>query len=60
MFAPCGGASVIDAAPAGSLPCRILAGAANDTRATAAVDRLLHERQITYVADFVANAGGVI
>jgi leucine dehydrogenase len=38
----------------------MLVGAANDTLADASCADLLAERDITYVPDFVSNAGGVI
>ena len=60
VFAPCAAARVISAATADELRCRIVAGAANDTLDTNASARLLADRGITYVPDFVANAGGVI
>ncbi|WP_210495466.1 Glu/Leu/Phe/Val dehydrogenase [Patulibacter sp. SYSU D01012] len=60
VFAPCAIARVIDATTVERLRCRIVAGAANDTLAFPAVADRLVERGITYVPDFVANAGGVI
>jgi leucine dehydrogenase len=51
---------VLDAQAVEALNCRIVAGAANDTLAAPSVAQLLHERGITYVPDYVANAGGVI
>lgn len=60
VFAPCAMAKVITAENAGSLNCRIVAGAANDTLATEdAADRLA-ESGVLYVPDFIVNAGGVI
>jgi leucine dehydrogenase len=60
VFAPCAGARVITAANVASLGCRIVAGAANDVLSERAVARALNERGITYVPDFLINAGGVI
>jgi leucine dehydrogenase len=60
VFAPCASSAVLDARTATSVSCRIVAGAANDTLATPEADRVLRDRRITYVPDFVANAGGVI
>jgi leucine dehydrogenase len=42
------------------LRCRAVAGAANNQLAHDGVDRLLADRGILWVPDFVANAGGVI
>jgi len=60
VFAPCGPPSVIDVARAGTLRCSIVCGAANNPLADARAARVLHERQILYVPDFLANAGGLI
>ena len=60
VLAPCAAARVVNAETAPTLGCRIVAGAANDTLDTGETARLLAERGITYVPDFVANAGGVI
>lgn len=60
VFAPCAVARVIDAAVVPRLRCRIVAGAANDTLSSEIVADDLAARQITYVPDFLANAGGVI
>lgn len=60
VFAPCAGARVIDDETARRLPARLVAGAANDVLADPGVAETLTERGITYVPDFVANAGGVI
>ncbi len=46
--------------PIGRLHCSIVAGAANDTLGHRADAELLAARGITYVPDFVANAGGVV
>ncbi len=60
VLAPCAVARVLDAKSIPALRCRIIAGAANDTLATPLDAELLHRSGITYVPDFVANAGGVI
>lgn len=60
VLAPCAAARVINAATADDLACRIVAGAANDTLDCNETALLLADRGITYVPDFVANAGGVI
>ena len=60
VFAPCAVARVIDPDSVGRLHCSIVAGAANDTLSHRADAELLAARGITYVPDFVANAGGVV
>lgn len=60
VFAPCASARVVTPATVERLACRIVAGAANDTLADRACADLLAARGITYVPDFVANAGGVV
>ena len=60
VFAPCAVARVIDPESVGRLRCSIVAGAANDTLSHRADAELLAARGITYVPDFVANAGGVV
>jgi leucine dehydrogenase len=60
VLAPCATGPVIDRAIIDALHCRIVAGGANDVLATRAVAPRLAERHISYVPDFVINAGGVI
>ena len=60
VFAPCAVARVVSADNVADLRCRVIAGAANDTLDSPAVAGLLRERGITFVPDFIANAGGVI
>ncbi|AXH95277.1 Glu/Leu/Phe/Val dehydrogenase [Ornithinimicrobium avium] len=60
VFAPCAVARVITAANAGQVRARVVAGAANDTLDAPGVADLLRRRGITYVPDFIANAGGVL
>jgi leucine dehydrogenase len=60
VFAPCAVARVVDEQSVDGLACRIIAGAANDTLADATFAPRLAARGITYVPDFLANAGGVI
>jgi valine dehydrogenase (NAD+) len=60
VLAPCAAGGMIDEGIARSLDCRVVVGAANnplDTRATA---RILNERGILFVPDFLANCGGLI
>lgn len=60
VFAPCSVAKVITPETVGLLRCRMIAGAANDTLSEDRCADMLAERKITYVPDFVSNAGGVI
>jgi leucine dehydrogenase len=60
VFAPCAVARMLDPASIARAGARIVAGASNDTLADASCANLLAQRGITYVPDFVANAGGVI
>jgi leucine dehydrogenase len=60
VLSPCSVAKVVTPATVGQLRCRMLVGAANDTLSDAGCAKLLAERDITYVPDFVSNAGGVI
>ncbi|HET9076989.1 MAG TPA: Glu/Leu/Phe/Val dehydrogenase dimerization domain-containing protein [Acidimicrobiales bacterium] len=60
VFAPCASARIIDEQNMAGLGARIVAGAANDTLSSRGCAKLLADRDVTYVPDFVANAGGVI
>ena len=60
VFAPCAVARVVTAAGVDRIRARVVAGAANDTLDTPEVADLLQAAGITFVPDFVANAGGVI
>ena len=60
VFAPCAVGGVIDLAVAGSLPCKVVCGGANNVLADDAAVDVLAQRGVIYVPDFVANAGGVI
>ncbi len=60
VLAPCSVAKVIAAETVPQLRCRMLIGAANDTLDDDGCATLLARRGITYVPDFVSNAGGVI
>jgi leucine dehydrogenase len=60
VFAPCAVARVISPATIDRLSCRIIVPAANDTLSHESEADLLARREITYVPDFIANAGGVI
>jgi len=60
IFAPCALGAVLDATTIPQLRCEIVTGAANNQLATDEDDHRLAAREILYVPDFVANAGGVI
>jgi leucine dehydrogenase len=60
VFAPCSVAKVVTPETVAQLRCRMIAGAANDTLSVDGCAELLAQREITYVPDFVSNAGGVI
>ena len=60
VLAPCAVARVISGETVERLRCRIVAGAANDLLAVPGLAGALADRDITYVPDFIANAGGVI
>ncbi|HEY2215647.1 MAG TPA: Glu/Leu/Phe/Val dehydrogenase dimerization domain-containing protein [Acidimicrobiales bacterium] len=60
VFAPCGPARVLNARSIDAMRCALVVGAANDVLSERADAALLAQRGITYVPDFVTNAGGVI
>jgi leucine dehydrogenase len=60
VLAPCALGGVLDEVSTPALRCAVIAGAANNQLAHEGIDRLLAERGILWVPDFVANAGGVI
>ena len=60
VLAPCAGGGLIGEALARALDCRVVVGAANNPLASRSVARVLMEREILYVPDFLANCGGLI
>ncbi len=60
VLAPCAAGGSIDHAVAGSLGCRVVAGAANNQLTGIDVAHRLAGRGILYVPDFLANCGGLI
>ena len=60
VFAPCALGAVLSAETIPQLRCEIVAGSANNQLATEEDDDRLAARDILYVPDYVANAGGVI
>lgn len=60
VFAPCAMGASINDATIDRISARVVCGAANNQLKDPEHAQALHERQILYVPDFVANAGGVI
>ena len=60
VLAPCAAGGLIDEALARSIDCSVVAGAANNPLTGRRVARVLAERGILYVPDFLANCGGLI
>jgi leucine dehydrogenase len=60
VVAPCALGGVLDADTVPRLRCRAIAGAANNQLAAEDVGEQLSEREILWIPDFVANAGGII
>ena len=60
VLAPCALGAVLDEDTVPLLRCSAIAGAANNQLADDAVGELLAARDVVWVPDFVANAGGVV
>jgi leucine dehydrogenase len=60
VLCPCALGGVFTERNVASLRCEIIAGSANNQLAKPAVAAALHEAGITWVPDFVANAGALI
>ncbi|UFS95984.1 Glu/Leu/Phe/Val family dehydrogenase [Nocardia huaxiensis] len=60
VYAPCALGGTLTASSAEAIEAKLICGAANNQLATPAIERALNERGITWVPDFVANAGGLI
>lgn len=60
VLCPCALGSIFTAANADSLRCEIIAGSANNQLATPAAGAALMKAGITWVPDYVANAGALI
>jgi glutamate dehydrogenase/leucine dehydrogenase len=60
IFSPCALGSVLNPATIPELHCDAVVGCANNQLASAADAERLRHRNVVYVPDFVANAGGVI
>jgi glutamate dehydrogenase/leucine dehydrogenase len=60
VLAPCAAGGMIDEALARSIDCALVVGAANNPLTSPRVARILAERGVLYVPDFLANCGGLI
>jgi leucine dehydrogenase len=60
VYAPCALGGTLSAETAPKLPCRIVAGSANNQLAEPETADLLQTRGILYAPDFVINVGGAI
>jgi len=60
VLAPCALGGVLDATVAEGMRARLVCGAANNQLASPDIAERLLRRSITYVPDYVANAGGII
>lgn len=60
IFAPCALGGVLTEDSVTRLSARLVCGAANNQLATPAVAEALRRRAITYLPDYVVNAGGII
>ena len=60
VFAPCALGAVLDERTIPELRCEVVVGSANNQLATPEDDQRLVDRDVLYVPDYVANAGGVI
>ncbi|MBF6287952.1 Glu/Leu/Phe/Val dehydrogenase [Nocardia cyriacigeorgica] len=60
VYAPCALGATLTPTSAADIEAKLICGAANNQLAEPGVEELLAERGITWVPDFVANAGGLI
>jgi leucine dehydrogenase len=60
IFVPCALGGVLDEQAVTALKAKLVCGGANNQLATPEIADMLRERGITYVPDYVANAGGII
>jgi leucine dehydrogenase len=59
-YAPCATGATLNDSTIPRLAAQLVAGAVNNQLAEDRHDRVLHDRGIVYVPDFIANAGGAI
>lgn len=60
IYAPCALGATLTPASAQTIEAKLICGAANNQLANPGVEQLLRRREITWVPDFVANAGGLM
>ncbi len=60
IFVPCALGGVLDEPAVAAMKAKLVCGGANNQLATPAIANMLRDRGITYVPDYVANAGGII
>lgn len=60
VYAPCALGATLTPATVAELRARLVCGAANNQLLSSDMDSMLSERQIVWVPDYVANAGGLI
>lgn len=60
IFAPCALGGVLTEQTATKLKAKLVCGAANNQLASPGVAQILRERSISYLPDYVVNAGGII
>lgn len=60
IYAPCALGGAVDDVAARTLRAKIICGGANNQLAHPGVEKLLNQRGIIYVPDYLVNAGGVI
>jgi leucine dehydrogenase len=60
VLAPCAIGGILDAAAAGRLRAKVVAGSANNVLASAQAGEALFARGIVYAPDFLVNAGALI
>jgi valine dehydrogenase (NAD+) len=60
VYAPCALGGALDDAVVARLRARVVCGAANNQLAHPGIDKLLQDRGVLYVPDYLVNAGGLI
>ncbi len=60
VLAPCALGGILDEESVPALQARVIAGAANNQLASVGIADLIAARDILWVPDFVANAGGIV
>ncbi|GGJ44762.1 amino acid dehydrogenase [Sphingopyxis bauzanensis] len=60
VFVPCALGGVLDKPTVAAMKAKLVCGGANNQLATPEIAGMLREHGITYVPDYVANAGGII